>query len=761
MSLTKHLLRLLGVAFLFSAFLTPSTSIRAQNEFGSISGTVGWGVETPTTEITVVVHGNTTNFHQEFAPLGQNPNYDTGLVLPLDTYTVTAFTRLQRSNGQMTDYLNVGSQTVAITVAGQAVTNVNFDASTVSGFVKGNLRINGILTAGYVYFCGPLQTDPCDWYTSFGDSGFRVPLLPGEYRVKVRNDGGVVAGIVPITIVVGQTVENSSLQFTQALGSISGAITWGSEVLLVPTTIIIQSNTTSFRMEINPLSQNSQFDTRFVLPIDTYTVTAYSRLYQSNGQVVDYLNVGSRTVSITAGGQAITNVLFDASVVGGLIRGNLKVNGTLEPGYVYFCGPQPADPCLHSSFGHPGFSIPLLSGDYRVKITTDAGVEVGTVPVTVIVGQVIDLAENSAIVPTGQNVEVSIGNATVTFSEVTDSGVISVTATTSPQGGLPPSEYRLLGTYYELSTTATYTGSITIQFIYNDSDVRGKESNLKLFHWDGSAWFDITTPPVDTVNNIITGSSATLSPFVIGEFIAPIVGDITATVNPKEIGNPIQASANFSDAGSAGVYSATWEWGDGLITDGTVNQQAKSVSDYHTYTSAGVYTVTLTVTKDNNASDESIYHYIVIYDPEGGFVTGGGTITSPVGAYILDSGLTGNAQFGFVSKYEHGANIPSGQTEFQFKLANLNFHSTDYDWLVVAGSHAKYKGSGSINGVEDYAFMLTSTDGQVNGGGGSDKFRMKIWRKETNQVIYDNQLGIPDDADATMGINSGNIVIHN
>jgi len=56
--------------------------------------------------------------------------------------------------------------------------------------------------------------------------------------------------------------------------------------------------------------------------------------------------------------------------------------------------------------------------------------------------------------------------------------------------------------------------------------------------------------------------------------------------------------------------------------------------------------------------------------------------------------------------------------------------------------------------------MLTATDGQINGGGDVDKFRIKIWDKATDEVIYDNQMGNADDADATMAIEDGSIVIH-
>jgi hypothetical protein len=103
--------------------------------------------------------------------------------------------------------------------------------------------------------------------------------------------------------------------------------------------------------------------------------------------------------------------------------------------------------------------------------------------------------------------------------------------------------------------------------------------------------------------------------------------------------------------------------------------------------------------------------------------------------------------------------ISLGQTEFNFKVADLNFHSSSYQWLVVVGPRAQFKGSGTINGSGDYGFMLTAIDGQVNGGGGEDKFWIKIWDKDTDEVIYDNQLSDADDADPATVIGGGNIVI--
>ena len=95
-----------------------------------------------------------------------------------------------------------------------------------------------------------------------------------------------------------------------------------------------------------------------------------------------------------------------------------------------------------------------------------------------------------------------------------------------------------------------------------------------------------------------------------------------------------------------------------------------------------------------------------------------------------------------------------------FKTASFRFRSTDYDWLVVAGPRAQYKGSGTVNGAGDYGFLLTGIDGQEPGGGGLDKFRLKVWDKDTDEIVYDNQMGDSDDGNPTTVIGGGSIVIH-
>lgn len=226
---------------------------------------------------------------------------------------------------------------------------------------------------------------------------------------------------------------------------------------------------------------------------------------------------------------------------------------------------------------------------------------------------------------------------------------------------------------------------------------------------------------------------------------------------PIQIGSSIDLLAMFSDPGILDDQVAVIDWGDGQSTllDFLANEFGRyDVSEGHQYTTAGVYKITLTVTDDDGDSDsESLSYYVVVYDPSAGFVTGGGWIIAPPGSYPLNPTLTGKATFGFVSKYKKGQSYPTGNTEFQFHAAGMNFHSHTYEWLVIAGSLAKYKGTGTINGEGNYGFMITARDGQIGGGGGVDTFRIKIWVDgDETQVVFDNG------ADTTL--NGGQITIH-
>jgi len=241
---------------------------------------------------------------------------------------------------------------------------------------------------------------------------------------------------------------------------------------------------------------------------------------------------------------------------------------------------------------------------------------------------------------------------------------------------------------------------------------------------------------------------------------------------PLGTGFTLVAAADDSATGNSAIASAAYTLDGGLTwnamaaSDGAFNAPLEQVTASVGALPVGVYSVQVRALDSAGNAGLSETMLLAVYDPTGGFVTGGGWINSPAGAFHPElaefAGVTGKASFGFVSKYLKGAKVPTGNTEFQFKAGNLNFKSTAYQWLVVAGARAQFKGWGTINGEGNYAFILTAIDGQVSGGGGADRFRIKLWDEASGTKVYDNQHGADDNAGLTgdgTQVQGGSIVI--
>jgi probable HAF family extracellular repeat protein len=247
---------------------------------------------------------------------------------------------------------------------------------------------------------------------------------------------------------------------------------------------------------------------------------------------------------------------------------------------------------------------------------------------------------------------------------------------------------------------------------------------------------------------------------------APVLGPVAAN-DPVAVNVAMQVSASFTDGDTADTHTGRWDWGDGGSSDALVTQSAGegTLTGSHSFSSAGIYEVKLTVTDSGGKSTQAVKD-VVVYDPSAGFVTGGGWFISPTGAYKADADLAGFANFGFVSRYVKGASVPTGKTEFNFQTANLNFHSDSYEWLVVSGARAQYKGWGTINGTGNFRFLLTAVDGDRLGGAAQDRFRMKIWYYDSAQqsdvTVYDNQMQttLAGGNDEGSEVSGGSIVIH-
>ncbi|WP_205502300.1 HYR domain-containing protein [Rufibacter psychrotolerans] len=254
------------------------------------------------------------------------------------------------------------------------------------------------------------------------------------------------------------------------------------------------------------------------------------------------------------------------------------------------------------------------------------------------------------------------------------------------------------------------------------------------------------------------GTSVLTAPNVpVGTFLtveAPIKGSsLTATAE-------LQTSSGISIKGATKKISEA-------------NGVTRFGFDFTSLPTVGVYKLHITAINLGCATETLTYEYVVVFDE--GMVTGGGWINSPAGALRTSfntatpaTELTGKANFGFVGKNQKGANVPTGNTEFQFHAGSMNFKSTKYDWLVVSGTtKAQFKGEGTINGAGWYGFVLTAEAGGINVG----KFRIKIVNKANGSLVYDNA-DLSATASATLSadetslaghtlIQGGSINIHN
>jgi hypothetical protein len=215
---------------------------------------------------------------------------------------------------------------------------------------------------------------------------------------------------------------------------------------------------------------------------------------------------------------------------------------------------------------------------------------------------------------------------------------------------------------------------------------------------------------------------------------------------------PVVLEAALTGSGGSIANATVRFYIDGAL-EGTVPTSGTGVATLEVgIMPAGVYTVTA-----HAAGSLATEALVAVCDRTAGCVTGGGWIESRPGAFPIKPSFSGPAAFGFVSRYEKGADSPTGTAEFYFKAATLSFHSSHHEWLVVTGGdYARCRGRGTIcdqqapNG-QNFQFMLWAGDG--TGANGADTFRIKIWWQEgkSEHVIYDNGADQP--------IRSGNIVV--
>jgi PKD repeat protein len=166
----------------------------------------------------------------------------------------------------------------------------------------------------------------------------------------------------------------------------------------------------------------------------------------------------------------------------------------------------------------------------------------------------------------------------------------------------------------------------------------------------------------------LMSDSALVSVYNVAPIITSLSQSSSNTGHCNANAKAISLLGDFTDPGVLDSHVVLIQWGDGQTTTVDLPAGIYQVRGNHTYASAGVYTITLTVTDDDGGSDsESIT--IEIAKSCCGFPTGCGWM-----------------KFAFVSKCKKGHTLPGGCTMFQFHLAHMNFHSHVYKLLSCMGT---------------------------------------------------------------------------
>ena len=238
--------------------------------------------------------------------------------------------------------------------------------------------------------------------------------------------------------------------------------------------------------------------------------------------------------------------------------------------------------------------------------------------------------------------------------------------------------------------------------------------------------------------------------------VAPTVvtGSLTGPADPIAL---VSGSASapislaFTDpAGANDVYTARIDCGNG--TPRSIPGISSPFSETCLYTSAGVFTVSVTIAdEDGGTSAAAVHRYAIVYDPTGPPASGSGFIS-----------MTGDskrkAHFTFNADFSRGSLVPRGKVKFWIPGGSLDFESGVIQVLIVSGNRAQFWGPGMLDGGPA-SFRITAVDGDRAGSDGSeDAFRIELWQRGT--LVFDTQPGAAQDAAVTTRLGGGNIQIH-
>ncbi len=351
------------------------------------------------------------------------------------------------------------------------------------------------------------------------------------------NDASIVSFSIPSTMTTSQT------SLIQVEIKNTGSATWDSNNVAY-SMAVVGDNCGLFPGPTIAMPSNTQVATNGIVTFSANITAPNVPSSCSVGLQMQQQNVGTFgptlwwPVNVYAPLAIDTNSLVDANVDEVYSQAIHASGGRTQYTWTISVGNLSSGLSLNSLTGEiSGTPTTVQTANFTVQVT-DANNQIATKDLSIVV---------HGNTSTGSNVQVTSGTTTLTFSNVSQEG--QTTVTTSSSGSQPPSGFKLgtPPTYYSISTTATFTGQVEVCLSWTQGQFNN-ENNLKLFHFDGTSWTNITESGYpDTVNNVICGLATSFSDFAIFE-----KKQVEATIDIKPGATP-----NTINLGSNGTVPVT------------------------------------------------------------------------------------------------------------------------------------------------------------------------------------------------------------
>lgn len=259
---------------------------------------------------------------------------------------------------------------------------------------------------------------------------------------------------------------------------------------------------------------------------------------------------------------------------------------------------------------------------------------------------------------------------------------------------------------------------------------------------------------------------------------AAIQGNTTAATNTK--------NAVYTLTGS-NATSYTWRitGTSGSDYTGFTGQGTSSISVDWPAT-PDVYRLSVSYSAGEGCPTRDTTFYVHVFNPQAGFVTGSGWLTSPANPdfELMQGG--GRIQWGLVAKYKPKTeDVAQGSLMLLLESGPAIFRSTSVEdgSLVITGNNAFFRGQGTLSYLNGsggmttdprrFAYLVSATDGNYNTkhtqrNKEEDRLRILIWELNADgtrgAVVYNNQAAcstnLAENAPACAAIGGGNITIH-